>query len=134
MTLSCQNPGTCQVILIEDDPLLLVVLAMQLQNAGINFCSASNGYDALTLVKSHRPKILLLDVSIPGLTGFEVVDAIRRDPDLEDLQNMHLIIHTSHDLSSEEQRTLTFGQTLFLTKTRLSEDLSEIVKKVLARS
>jgi CheY-like chemotaxis protein len=132
MADTCKNPGCCSVILVEDDALLQVVLAMQLERAAINFCSASNGHQALALIKSHHPKVLILDISMPGLSGFEVVEAIRQDPTLSDLNDMHLIVHTSQALSVQEQQMLSFGRVQFVTKTRGGKELSDIVSQALA--
>jgi len=131
MTQACKNPGKCYVILVEDDNILNAVLSFQLEAAGINFCSASNGYQALALVQSHRPKALILDVSLEGLSGFDVVDAIKKDPNLSALDTMHLIVHTSHDLSKEEKERLTFGRSQFLTKTMCTDDISQILSQIL---
>ena len=127
----CKNPGSCHVIVVEDDPLLTMVIEFDLTHAGIHFCNASNGLEALDLIKSHQLKVLLLDISIPGLSGFEVIEALRADPSLTDLNSMHVVIHTSHDLSEDERRRLQFGKTLFLTKTQVTENLSDIVRKLL---
>jgi len=130
----CKTPGQCDVVVIEDDKLLAMVLAMQLETAGINFCAGSDGHQALALMKAHHPKILLLDVTLPGLSGFDVVEAIRQDPNFPDLNNVNLIVHTSHDLTDEEKARLTLGRTLFMTKTTMSTELSHIVKALLSGS
>ena len=128
---TCKNSGSCWVIVVEDDLLLRTVLAMQLEKAAINCCTASNGHQAMALIKSHHPKVLLLDISMPGLSGFEVIEAMRKDPNLSDLNDMDLIVHTSHDLSLKEKQRLSFGRVQFLTKTQVGKDLSEIVRQAL---
>jgi CheY-like chemotaxis protein len=131
MTAMCKNPGECFVVLVEDDVLLRMVLTIQLESTSINFCAASDGYEALALIRTHHPKVLLLDVSLPGLSGFEVVEAMRQDPALSDLSNMALIVHTSLELSHAEQERLSFGRTQFLTKTKIGKELYEIVTHAL---
>jgi CheY-like chemotaxis protein len=104
---------------------------MQLEGAGIKFCAARDGFQALELIKSHRPKILILDISLPGLNGYELIEAIRSDPELHSLLTMSIIIHTSLDLTREDEMRLTLnGKTQFLTKSRATEDLGEIVSKI----
>ncbi len=127
----CKNPNLCYVIAVEDDPLLKIVMELDLTKAGINFCSASDGHQAFELIKSHRPKVLLLDISLPGMSGFEIIEALRADPTLTELSSMHVVVHTSHDLSEDERQRLRFGKTLFLTKTQVTGDLSGIVGKLL---
>ena len=76
--INCKNPGSCAVIAVEDDPLLAMVIEIDLTSAGIHFCAASDGFQALDLIKSHHPKVLLLDVSIPGMSGFELIEVLNR--------------------------------------------------------
>ncbi len=128
---TCKNPGNCDVILVEDDPTLKLVMGMQLKSEDINFCSCSDGYTALELIRSHHPRVLLLDVSLPGMSGFELVEKLRQDPELSHLTDMHLIVHTSHDLSENDMKLLSFGQIQFLTKSKLADELPVIVKKLL---
>jgi len=131
MNDSCKNPGSCSVLVVEDDFLLRKILTLQLEKAAINFCSASNGHEALTLIRAHHPKVLILDIAMPGLSGFEVIEAMKQDPILSGLCDMQLIVHTASDLSKEEQQRISFGRTQFLTKTRVGKDLSEIVTEAL---
>ena len=68
---------------------------------------------------------------MPGLTGFEVIEAIRQDQSLSDLKDMNLIVHTSYELSLEERQRISFGRTQFFTKTKVGKELSEIVRQAL---
>jgi CheY-like chemotaxis protein len=71
---------------------------------------------------------MILDVSLPELNGFEIVDALRQDPEL---CTIPVIICTSHDLTTAEERQLTLGRTLFITKTKATEELADIVVRFL---
>ena len=132
MTDACKNPGNCSVIVVEDDVALRMVLSMQLEVTAINFCAASNGHQALALIRTHHPKVLLLDIAMPGLSGFQVMDAVKQDPNLLDLKDMELIVHSSLELSVEERQRIAFGHTQFLTKTKVSKELSEIISTALS--
>ena len=130
MTETCKNPGNCHVILVEDDQLLKEVLSMQLEGADINFCAASDGRQALALIQSHRPKALILDVAIGAFSGFDVIDAMKKDPALAALDRMNVLVHTVHELSQEERTQLSFGKTRFFTKTVGTEDISQLVSRI----
>lgn len=121
------------MVVVEDDLALRTVLSMQLAAAEINFCAASNGHQALALIKSHHPKVLLLDISMPGLSGFEIIEALKKDPNGSDFNDMDLIVHTTLDLSADEQQRISLGRTQILTKTKVCKEISEIVKNALAR-
>ncbi len=130
---TCEHPGNCNIVLVEDDEMLSMVMSMQLEAAGFNFCAAADGYQALSLIRSHKPKIVLLDVTMPGLNGFELIDIVRGDPDLADLSKMTLIVHTSLDLSAAERKLLFLdGRTEFVTKASATDKLGYIVSKAYA--
>jgi CheY-like chemotaxis protein len=127
----CKNPGDCRVILVEDDAMLALVLSSELETAGIKFCAATNGLEALELIRSHRPDLLLLDITMPGLSGYELIQVIRTDPDLEDLRAMNVIVHTSMDLTREERLRVTLnGKVEIITKSKAVDDIAAVVLKM----
>lgn len=133
MAEPCENPGNCKVVLVEDDPMLATVLAMQMQAAGINFCAASDGHQALSLIHLHCPQVLILDLTIPGLNGFEIVESLRRDPFFVDFQTMNVIVYSSQDLTEPERQSLSsLGKTIFITKSVKDEGMGNIVKQLLS--
>ncbi|MDR3615877.1 MAG: response regulator [Candidatus Obscuribacterales bacterium] len=117
------------VLVVEDDQLLNMVMSIELaQIDELNIRTASNGRQALSAIKEQRPDLIILDVTLPGLSAFEIVQALKNE---ESLNKIPLIIHTSHDLSMEEQKDLELGPTVFMTKTRTGEELTDIVRKAL---
>jgi len=67
------------VVLAEDDGDLRAVYATYLRAAGFKVLEAAHGKEALELVREHRPALLLLDIWMPVLNGFEVLDELRHD-------------------------------------------------------
>jgi DNA-binding response OmpR family regulator len=67
------------IVLAEDDSDLRAVYATFLRSAGITVLEATNGREALDLVRARRPDLLLLDIWMPVLNGFEVLDGLRHD-------------------------------------------------------
>ncbi len=70
------------VLLIDDDPNQLALLRRLLEPLGFDVATAMNGQTGLALAASHRPDIILLDIAMPGLSGWEVARAIRINPDI----------------------------------------------------
>ena len=68
------------LVLADDDAELRAVYAPCLRAVGHTVLEASNGQEAIELVRSRSPGLLLLDIWMPGLNGFEVLDALRYDP------------------------------------------------------
>ncbi len=69
-----------KILIVDDEPLNLKVLKQVLQN-DYRLSFAKNGMDALELVKKERPSLILLDVMMPGMTGFEVCHQLKADPE-----------------------------------------------------
>jgi putative two-component system response regulator len=69
-----------KILIVDDEPLNLKVLKQVLQD-DYRLSFAKNGFDALDLVKKERPSLILLDVMMPGMTGFEVCKQLKADPE-----------------------------------------------------
>lgn len=68
------------IVLADDDDDLRAVYAIALRSAGLEVLEATDGQAALALVRARRPQLLVLDIWMPALNGFEVLDLLRHDP------------------------------------------------------
>jgi DNA-binding response OmpR family regulator len=68
------------IVLADDDPDLRTIYAAVLRSEGHEVCEACDGTEAVAQVLEHRPTLLLLDVWMPGVNGFEVLERLRHDP------------------------------------------------------
>ena len=101
-----------EILIVDDDPGMVQALAKALRPLGrLRF--ATLGADALRLIAESRPDIVLLDAQMPGLSGFEVLDAIKADPALADLP---VIMVTSPAEAEFEQAGLEKGAADFIAK------------------
>ena len=107
------------MLLVEDDLTLLGVLERQLLEAGLSVRRATTGEEAIAAARQRAPGLLVLDVSLPRGDGFDVVEALRREPGLAGLP---VLVHTMHDLTLRQRERLRLGPTRFLTKTRSTDD------------
>ena len=73
------------VLVVEDEPPLQEAIKFKLEQRGINVIAASTGEQALELLKVKRPQLVWLDILLPGISGLEVLERIRKDPKLKDL-------------------------------------------------
>lgn len=104
--------GLPGILIVDDDPGMIQALAKTLQGLGrLRF--ATRGAVALRLMKESAPDLVLLDAQMPGLSGFEVLDAMRLDPQLTDLP---VIMITSHAEEDFEQAGLEKGAADFIAK------------------
>ena len=113
------------VLLVEDDHLLSMVMTLQLKEInGITLKTARNGLQAYEMIKELRPGLVILDVSLPGLNAFEIVEKLRLDPEFF---QQPMIVQTSHVLSQQELAALTPGATKFVDKCLAAQSLGSIV-------
>jgi CheY-like chemotaxis protein len=68
------------ILVVDDDPEIVSMLSTRLSARGYKVSSASDGHRALELAKRERPDIVLLDVMMPGRSGWEVARALKQDP------------------------------------------------------
>lgn len=107
------------VLLVEDDLTLLEVMTRQLSWDGIAVRTATTGKEAIRLAEADPPALMVLDVGLPEHDGFDVVDAMRRRPEL---RGIPVIVYTGRDLMEEQRGRLRLGPTRFLTKSKASDE------------
>ncbi len=118
------QPGVVQTILIvDDDPLIQHLLRGQLEQDGFHVVTAVDGIDGLTAAREVRPSVILLDIHLPKLDGWQVLAELKSDPALV---NIPVII-----LSVEEQRAraFSFGACEYLVKPVEPERLVTLVRR-----
>jgi signal transduction histidine kinase len=105
---------TCLIhLLVVDDDVAVIEYLGQLLKGFARISFATNGEDALRLAAQHRPDLVLLDVELPGLGGFEVCRRLRATPGLRELP---IIVATTHADPGTEARALKLGADDFLRK------------------
>ena len=93
------NQKPKKILLVEDDDALASVYVTRLQAEGFDVQRVPNGEDALSAALTYRPNLILLDVMMPKVSGFDVLDILRNTPETA---NMQVIMLTA--LSQEEDR------------------------------
>src|SRR5262245_13769643 len=102
-----------KILGVDDDPLASGPLRQILTEKGYDVTSAANGEEALSLLARESFDLVLLDVGMPGLSGYDVCRRIRQDPRLQDLPVVFLTAHgQGHDLTAGADA----GSDLYLVK------------------
>jgi len=94
-----QDQDHAQVLIVEDDTNMRSLLRRMLQRQGWTVAEAVDGHEALEKLRALRPQLVLLDLIMPQLNGFEVMDAMRRD---EALRDIPIIVVTAMDITAKE--------------------------------
>ena len=112
------------VLIVEDNESLLNILQEKLESLDIDVSRANTGIQALTLVSTSKPDLILLDIMLPGgMNGFDVLERLKKDTNLHSIP---VIILTN--LDSEQKTALTIGAVDYIVKANLS--IEEVVLKV----
>lgn len=115
------------ILLIEDNPLLTELYSSGFKKKGFEVFVVHNGEDGLKAVEEVAPDMVLLDLSMPGMPGIEVLEKIRRNPKTKDTR---VIILTINDKEEIKQKTKELGVLDFLIKQELH--LNDIIERVLS--
>lgn len=107
-----------KVLVIEDDPDTRAVMVAQLKKLQAHCLEAANGIQALSIARSSKPDVIVLDVGIPQLDGFKVVESLHND----DKCLSPLIVYSGEEFTEADRRKLTLGITKHLTKGRVTPD------------
>ena len=119
------------VIVVDDDPAVAEMLRQILPEIEFELNTAEDGEAGLQAIKAHRPDVILLDLMMPKLDGFGVIENLRADPDL---RNIPIIVISAKELSKDESRKLRESVALVMKKQgfdggRLIQEISSVVKK-----
>ncbi len=107
------------VVAIDDDPLAIELVRASLEPEGWTVLGAATGQEGLALIRERQPSAVLLDLLMPGMDGFEVVEALRADPDTKTIP---VVILTSKSMTQQDKERLQGRITYVARKTEF--DLS----------
>lgn len=102
-----------KILVSEDNPDLRKILMMRLEVNGYDVIEAVDGEQALSKVRSERPDLILLDLMMPKLTGFEVVRMLRFE---EEFENLPVIVLSALDQQKEREKAIEAGADAYFIK------------------
>ncbi len=118
------------VLLAEDNPQHLELLEVYMEALpDVRVITATNGLDALTKVQQNRPDIVLLDIMMPKMSGFEVCKRIKADPKTRDVT---IVMVTALNETGDIERAAECGTDDYLSKPVDRQALVDLVRKLLA--
>jgi two-component system KDP operon response regulator KdpE len=126
--MSLPNPAAQKILIIDDDEDLLQLAGLLFKKAGAQVFTARDGLEGMSKLFTHRPNLIILDVMMPGMNGFEVCERIRQVSDAP------LIMLTALNHEQEMLRGLEAGADDFLSKPFNADILLARARTVLRRS
>jgi two-component system, cell cycle response regulator len=113
-----------RVLVVDDDPLVRNLLSAVLHDANFDLIEAVDGHEALALAASNPPDVVVLDVMMPGIDGYEVCRMLRADPDFA---TTRIVILTAKSAPGAREEAIHAGADAFFTKPFSPLDLIETV-------
>lgn len=107
------NAQPKKVLLVEDEDNIALALEFLIARRGFGLKRVANGTDALEALEAERPDLVVLDVMLPGRSGYEIAQIIR---EREDLRDIKVLMMTASGGEVERQKGLAIGADAFFTK------------------
>jgi CheY-like chemotaxis protein len=118
-----------RVLVVDDEPDVLLLCRLNLQQRGHELLEAADGSTALEIARDRHPDVIVLDLMLPGISGYDVLEALQRDAETT---NIPVLVLTAKSLRADRERSHGLGASAFLTKPFLPNELCEMVDSLVA--
>jgi DNA-binding response OmpR family regulator len=117
-----------EILIVDDEPSIVVPIQFLMEQQGYSVIIAENGHDALDMIYKYIPDLILLDIMLPGIDGYEVCEIVRLNPKL---RSVKVIFLTAKGREVEIAKGLALGADAYITKPFSNAELVAKVKTVL---
>ncbi|GAA0682148.1 hypothetical protein GCM10009104_03690 [Marinobacterium maritimum] len=117
------------VLVVDDEPNILLSLEFLMQQAGFSVATAPDAEQALELIGERCPDLLLLDISLPGMSGFDLLERLRA---AEATRDLPVVMLTAHGREVEKEKGMALGANDYVTKPFSTRELVSRVQALLA--
>ena len=105
--------GNSAVLLVEDNDINRDMLTRRLTRAGLTIITAADGVSALEMMREHQPGVVLMDMTLPVLNGWEATQKAKEDPVIAAIP---IIALTAHAMAADKERAMSAGCSEYETK------------------
>ena len=127
--MATERPDQSRVLVVDDEPNIVDVITMGLTFQGFSVKSAGTGRDAIAAVESFRPHLMVLDIMLPDMEGFEVASRLGAER-----AGLPIVFLTARDATEDKVRGLTTGGDDYVTKPFSLEELVARIRTILRRT
>ena len=118
-----------RILIVDDEPNIVLALELLMKREGYEIRSVADGEQAVEAAGTFRPDLILLDVMMPRMDGYEVCQRLRSDDLLKDIS---IVMLTAKGREVEREKGLALGADLYITKPFSTRDVVHKVKEMLA--
>ena len=102
-----------KILVVDDEPNIVRSLAFVFNKEGFDVSIAEDGEQAMTMIRTSKPNILILDVMMPNKSGYDVCQEVKSDPNLQDI---HVLMLTAKGQESDREAALSQGADEYISK------------------
>lgn len=117
-----------KILAVDDEPSIIRLIQINLERAGYEVVTARNGREGLGKVATEKPDLIVLDVMMPAMDGFEALGHLRRDPATRDIP---VIMLTAKAMDADVAAGYKHGVDCYLTKPFNPRELTTFVRRIL---
>jgi len=119
--------GVTKVLVVEDEPMNLMLITEVLRKMGIEVVTAGNGYEAVDQLIEHDPSLIFMDINMPVMDGFMATELIRRLPTHH--KKVPVVALTADAMQEDKERCLASGMNDYVSKPFRLEEIHHVIKK-----
>ena len=118
------------ILIVDDEPNIVIPLQFLMEQNGYSTLVAQSGEEALEMISKEKPDLVLLDIMLPGVDGFEVCEIIRLNPEW---RNTRVIFLTAKGRDVDIAKGMVLGADEYITKPFSNQQIIDAVKKLLEK-
>lgn len=127
--MSNTTASPAKILIVDDEPNIIIAIEFLLQRAGFEVFTAFSGIQALELANDCLPHLVILDVMMPGLNGFEVAAQLRQNPVFE---NLKIVFLTAKGTEADKETGYAKGAEYYLVKPFDNDHLVSTVQEIIS--
>ena len=117
-----------KILIVDDEPNIVIPLQFLMEQNGYNILVAQSGEEALEMISKEKPDLVLLDIMLPGVDGFEVCEIVRLNPEW---RNIKIIFLTAKGRDVDIAKGMVLGADEYITKPFSNQQIIDAVTKLL---
>lgn len=118
-----------KILVVDDDPYILMSLEFLMKKNGFDVLVARNGTEALQIVKTFTPDVVLLDIMMPDVNGYEICQYIKSQ---KKLQKTHVVFLSAKSSEADKEKGFSLGASLYIAKPFSTRLIVSQIKSLLA--